>query len=73
MGFVGLDAKDNVLVGAASRLLAQEQPRGQARRLAHDGHVVRSPRLAVFVHHSETPAAGAVPDALLRPERWRRG
>lgn len=65
--FVGLDTKDNVLVGAAPRLLAQQQPRGQAGRLARDGHVVRPPRLAVLVHHSQTPAGGAVPDALLRP------
>lgn len=66
--FVGLDAKDDIFVGTASRLLAQEQPWSQARRLARDGHVVGSPRLAVFVHHSETPAGGAVPDALPRPE-----
>lgn len=69
--FVGLNAKDNVLVGTASRLLAQEQTRGQARWLAHHGHVVCSPRLAVFVHHSQTPAGGAVPDALPRPNRQR--
>lgn len=71
--FVGLDAKDDVLVGTASRLLTQEQTRGQARRLARDGHVVCSPRLAVLVHNSEPPAVGAVPDALLRPNRWGTG
>lgn len=65
---VGLDAKNDVLVGAAPRLLAQEQTRGQARRLAHDRHVVRPPRLTVFVRHSVTPAGGAVPDALLGPD-----
>lgn len=69
--FVRLNAKDNVLVGTASCLLAQEQTRGQAGRLAHHGHVVCSPRLAVFVDHSEAPAGGAVPDALLRPDRGR--
>lgn len=63
-----LDAEHDVLVGAAPRLLAQEQTRGQAGRLAGDGHVVRSPRLAVLVHHSDAPAGGAVPDALLRPD-----
>lgn len=65
---VGLDAKNDVLVGAAPRLLAQEQTQGQARRLARDRHVVRLPRLTVFVRHSVTPAGGAVPDALLGPD-----
>lgn len=71
--FVGLYAKNDVLVGTAPRLLAQEQTGGQARWLARYGHVVRSPRLTVFVHHSETPAGGAVPDALLGPDRWMTG
>lgn len=65
---VGLYAENDELVGAAPRLLAQEQAGRQAGRLAGDGHVVRSPRLAVFVRHSETAAGGAVPDALLGPE-----
>lgn len=30
--------------------------------------MVRSPRLAVLVHRVQTPAGGAVPDALLRPD-----
>lgn len=72
--FVGLYAQYDVLVGAAPRLLAQQQTGGQAGRLAHDRHVVRSPRLAVPVHYPEAPAGGAVPDALLGPdgERTRR-
>lgn len=68
MALVGLYAENDVLVRAAPWLLAQEQTGGQAGRLACDGHVVRSPHLAVFVHHSETPAGGAVPDALLGPD-----
>lgn len=66
---VGLYAENDVLVGAAARLLAQQQPPGQAGRLARHGHVVRSPRLAVFVSHAHARAAGAVPDALLGPEK----
>lgn len=69
--FVGLNAKDNILVGTTPGLLAQEQTRGQAGCLAHDRHVVCPPSLTVFVHHSKTPAGGAVPDALLRPVKWR--
>lgn len=65
--FVGLDAKDDVLAGAASRLLAEEQTWGQAGGLAHDGEVVRLPRLAVFVQYSQTPAGGTVPDAFIGP------
>lgn len=65
---MGLYAENNVLVGAAPRLLAEEQTGGQARRLARHGHVVRSPRLAVLVHHSRACAGGPVPDALLGPE-----
>lgn len=65
---MGLYTENNVLVGAAPRLLAEEQPGGQAGRLAHHGHVVRPPRLTVFVHHPHPSAGGAVPDALLGPE-----
>lgn len=66
---MGLYAENDVLVGAAPRLLAEEQAGGQARRLACQGHVVRSPRVAVFVHRSRACAAGPVPDALLGPEK----
>lgn len=64
---VGLYTENNVLVGTAPRLLAQEQTCGQAWRLTHDGHVVHLPCLTVFVHHPEAPAGGTVPDALLGP------
>lgn len=64
-----LYAENDVLVGAAARLLAQEQTARQARRLARRRHVVRSPRLAVLVRRSRACAGGAVPDALLGPER----
>lgn len=66
---MGLYAENDVLVGAAARLLAQQQPGGQAGRLARHRHVVRSPRLAVLVGHARARAAGAVPDALLGPEK----
>lgn len=65
---VGLYTENNVLVRTAARLLAEQQPAGQARWLAHHGHVVSSPRLAVFVHHSRPCAGGPVPKALLGPE-----
>lgn len=71
---MGLYTEDDVLVGAAAHLLAEQQAAGQAGRLAHHGHVVRPPRLAVFVHHSHPCGGGAVPDALLGPgEERRRG
>lgn len=69
---MGLYAENDVLVGAAPRLLTQEQPGGQARRLARHRHVVRSPRLAVLVRHSRACDGGPVPDALLGPETERK-
>lgn len=69
---MGLYTENDVLVGTAAHLLAEQQAAGQAGRLAHHGHVVRSPRLAVFVHHSHPCAGGPVPDALLGPEEERR-
>lgn len=64
---MGLNAKNDVFVGAASRLLTQEQTWGQTGGLAHDGDVVCLPRLAVFVQQPEASVARTVPDAFPRP------
>lgn len=69
---MGLYTENDVLVRTAAHLLAEQQAAGQAGRLAHHGHVVRAPRLAVFVHHSHPCAGGPVPDALLGPDEDRR-
>lgn len=70
---MGLYAEDDVLLGAAPRVLAKEQTGSETGRLAHHGDMSRLPHLAVFVHQSVTPAGRAVPDALLGPDGWMTG
>lgn len=68
--FAGLYAEDDVLLGAAPRVLAKEQTGCETGRLAHHRDMIRLPHLAVFVHQSVTQTGRAVPDALLRPNGW---
>lgn len=62
-----LYAQHNVVVGAGARVLAQQPPALQQRRLAGHGHVGRAPRLAVVAGLTDAHGVGAVPHQLLWP------